>query len=263
MRYYALATLLILAAGCGSAAGSNPNQQMAATCRDDGGTCEGAAGAQGPKGDVGPAGPAGAAGAAGTPGAPGAPGSTGAQGPQGPQGPAGATGPQGQQGLQGPAGPQGAAGNAGLNGKSAYVHGKYLGSTTTIGVLVPLLTGSAGVYILPQNGQATTYPSGMIVTSQPVATLNFTGNSCNGTPYYTPTPNTPFPTYNNQVVWVSALWPLYSLAQSETSYSFSSYLDSSGCHSLGAPGSTTGYAATDSGFRLDVPTTQPWTINVQ
>ncbi len=270
-----LASLLVLAqAGCGSNAGAAPtttNPQDVPICQSaDGGVCSGVPGAQGPQGLKGDTGSQGVAGPAGLAGATGAAGAAGAQGSQGPQGQTGATGPagaqgatgaQGLQGAQGIQGVQGPKGADGLNGKSAYVGGKYVGTTMTIGVLVPLIAGGSGIYIYSQPGQATSYPGDMIVTAQGAAGLNFAGTACSGAAYYSPA--SAFSTYNNQVIWVPTSSLLYTLAQTQTSYSFNSYRDATGCHTLGSALTGSGYAATYSGFQLDVPSTQPWTVTVQ
>ena len=106
---------------------------------------QGEPGAQGDRGPRGAQGIQGDQGAQGEQGAQGARGGQGEEGDQGPPGPQGAAGAQGGTGSQGDTGPMGAAGDQGEKGPAGGVLGIV---ALVISILVAVLLGVGGVYII-------------------------------------------------------------------------------------------------------------------
>lgn len=209
-------------------------------------------GIQGPKGDTGLIG---ASGPQGVQGMPGIQGLQGAQGIQGQQGPAGIQGPRGDTGAQGQQGPQG------LAGSNVYV---LANGNQRLGHPVPW-RNSSGAYemaiLMRTDNPAPEFPQMYVISEQPPADIYFVGQNCTGTPMAKPW--TVAPLYGNFMYWIPGTPVLYLKIGSVSSSAGSIRNKTSGncTNSVIAP--QTFDQLEDSGARLQLENTKPWTITYQ
>jgi hypothetical protein len=240
---------------------------------------QGPAGPKGDKGDQGAQGlqgPQGVPGKQGVQGLKGDPGISGAQGPQGPQGVPGIQGPEGARGIQGfqgnpgiqgpkgdtgPAGQQGLQGVQGVAGSNVYVLDN---NNQRLGHPVPW-RNSSGVYemaiLMRTDNPAPEFPQHYIMSELPPADIYFVGQNCTGTPMAKPWMVAPL--YSNFMYWIpgSAVLYLKIGSLSSSAGSIKNKTTGSCTNSVTAP--QTFDQLEDSGARLQLENTKPWTITFQ
>ena len=187
---------------------------------------------------------------------------SGATGPMGPSGPQGNTGATGATGSTGPMGPQGPAGAMGATAVAVDVNGNQLG------FIVPWRNQNAGMgvaILAHQDNPSATFPQDWIIPESPEVVIWFTGPSCTGTALVQPTTG-----FNNFLYSSSSFLynvhgnpVLYKAAGSVLSTATSSLTPSTGgCNTGGLP--QQGFTKlVDSGYRMQIENTKPWTMAVQ
>jgi len=230
-------------------------------------------GATGPQGPAGVDGPTGATGATGPTGSAGATGSPGAQGLQGPQGSVGPMGPMGLMGLQGPVGPQGSTGAAGPQGIQGIQGPKGdPGSSTASGVYVLDIDGNDLGYVIPWNYQSNgpnpgvaifahagtpspTFPQDWIIPLDAPAIIEFAAQNCTGVAMVIGTNNL----FNNFLYWTTNSNVLWKRTGNTASFSSSRRLPTGACSNSGL-GNGQYQVVVDTGYRMNIQATLPWTM---
>lgn len=245
-------------------------------------------GAMGESGIQGPIGPQGMAGIQGPKGPPGVTGAMGLTGIQGPQGLQGIPGPQGLQGLQGstglqgssgavgpigPQGPQGIPGQRGIDGQVGPA-----GAQGPQGI--PGMAGG-NVYVIDNNnqrlghpvpwrnsvGQGETavlmdtinpspeFPQGYVMPERPSSDIFFVGQDCTGTPMVKPWA----PLFENLLYWLPGTPITYLKVGSVHTAAGSIRSSGADCSNVIVQPQTF-LKLEDSGFRIQLENTKPWTL---
>ena len=183
----------------------------------------------------------------------------------GPQGPQGFTGAKGDQGIQGPAGPVGAvgpAGPAGAPGMSLRVLDR---NGEQLGFPVPW-RGNGAVsemaILMHRDNPDAQFPQGWIMPETSPGTIYYSGSGCIGTALAPAAGQGYGPVlFDNFLYWVPGFQIIYkktgTVAASASSYR------TNGICTNGFVSSRTWSVLEDSGFRLQLENTKPWTLVVE
>lgn len=263
---FSIAVLMACVIGCGNDSNDSTDPEGVPGPQGP----QGEQGEKGDKGDTGPTGPAGAAGPQGPQGPQGLQGPQGPQGAPGVQGPQGIQGPQGATGAQGPIGATGATGSQGPVGPAGAglmlvaggsISGRELGLpiTARYDVNDPMVPGFYGHQATQNTAGA---PRDFIVLSTPAPEIFYSGINCAGNGHVRSlnSVNGP-PTYSNVLFWVPASNVLLKRGPELSGFNFASRRIGGVCtNGNGSMGDV--QALVDSGFRMLVQDSFPWTMTM-